>query len=68
MRRARLTGILVSTLMATAVAGPSASSAPAALQPVDLELVLATDNSQSVDRTEARLQREGVAADMYYRH
>ena|SRR5215471_16266350 len=62
MRRARLTGILVSTLMATAVAGPSASSAPAALQPVDLELVLATDNSQSVDRTEARLQREGVAA------
>lgn len=29
---------------------------------VDLELVIATDVSQSIDRQEARLQREGVAA------
>jgi len=29
---------------------------------VDLELVLATDNSQSIDRSEALLQRQGVAA------
>ena len=50
------------------LAAPSVSSAPArpqaapALQSVDLELVLATDNSQSIDRSEALLQRQGVAA------
>jgi hypothetical protein len=37
-------------------------SAPATPQAVDLELVLATDNSQSIDPSEARLQRQGVAA------
>ena len=37
-------------------------SAPAGPQAVDLELVLAADNSQSIDPSEARLQREGVAA------
>jgi hypothetical protein len=37
-------------------------SAPAPVQAVDLELVLATDNSQSIDPSEAQLQRQGVAA------
>jgi hypothetical protein len=49
-------------LLAAAVAAPLASSAPAAPQSVDLELVLATDNSQSIDRSEALLQRQGIAA------
>lgn len=34
----------------------------AAAEPVDLELVIATDVSYSIDIEEARLQREGVAA------
>jgi hypothetical protein len=54
--------VIGSALVATAIAAPLASSAPAAPQSVDLELVLAADNSQSIDREEARLQREGVAA------
>src|SRR5262252_5114915 len=62
MRKAGHAGVIVSTLLATAIAAPLASPAPPAMQAVDLELVLATDNSQSVDRSEARLQREGVAA------
>ena len=33
-----------------------------AAERVDLELVLATDTSRSIDESEARLQREGVAA------
>lgn len=33
-----------------------------AAEPVDLELVIATDVSRSIDEGEARLQREGVAA------
>lgn len=33
-----------------------------ATERVDLELVLATDTSRSIDESEARLQREGVAA------
>ena len=36
--------------------------APAFAEAVDLELVLATDNSQSIDSAEAALQRQGVAA------
>jgi hypothetical protein len=47
-------------LAATAPARP-APTAPAARQPVDLELVLATDTSGSIDWNEARLQRQGVA-------
>jgi hypothetical protein len=43
-------------------AAPVSSPAPASLQAVDLELVLATDNSQSIDPSEAQLQRQGVAA------
>ena len=49
-------------MFATAIAAPLASSAPAPPQAVDLELVLATDNSQSIDRSEALLQRQGIAA------
>jgi hypothetical protein len=37
-------------------------SAPAFAEAVDLELVLATDTSQSIDSAEAALQRQGVAA------
>jgi hypothetical protein len=49
-------------LCGLATAAPIVRSAPAGPQAVDLELVLATDNSQSVDPSEARLQRQGVAA------
>ena len=49
-------------LISVVIAAPLASSAPATPQTVDLELVLATDNSQSIDRSEALLQRQGVAA------
>jgi hypothetical protein len=44
-----------------AVIAPCGPSARAATVPVDLELVLATDVSYSIDSEEARLQREGVA-------
>ncbi len=37
-------------------------AAPLRAEPVDLELVLATDVSRSIDVMEARLQREGIAA------
>jgi hypothetical protein len=57
------------TIIAAALTAPLALSAPAPQTPalaakvqVDLELVLATDNSQSIDRSEALLQRQGVAA------
>lgn len=60
MRMGRLTRLFV---LALALAAPSSVwPAPAPPQNVDLELVLATDNSQSVDPSEARLQRQGVAA------
>jgi hypothetical protein len=49
-------------LAASLLAAPHATPAPAGPQAVDLELVLAADNSQSVDDSEAQLQREGVAA------
>jgi len=45
-----------------AVAGLSAPSSGIALEPVDLELVLAADGSGSIDDEELRLQREGYAA------
>ena len=54
--------LAATALIAAAIAAPLASSAPAAPQAVDLELVLAADNSQSIDRSEALLQRQGVAA------
>jgi len=62
MRTGRFASVIGSALLATAIAAPLASSAPASAPTVDLELVLATDNSQSIDRGEAQLQRAGVAA------
>ena len=52
----------IAALFCTALAAPVAMSAPAGRQAVDLELVLASDNSQSIDPSEAALQRRGVAA------
>ena len=49
-------------LLCFAAAAAIVRAAPATPQAVDLELVLATDNSQSIDPSEARLQRQGVAA------
>lgn len=48
-----LSGPLSATMMAPAPAS--------AVEAVDLELVIATDVSRSIDQEEARLQREGVA-------
>lgn len=44
-----------------AVFGFALFATPVAAEPVDLELVIATDVSRSVNSEEARLQREGVA-------
>lgn len=62
MRADGLAQVIGVALVAAMFAAPLASSAPATPQTVDLELVLATDNSQSIDRSEALLQRQGVAA------
>jgi sulfur transfer complex TusBCD TusB component (DsrH family) len=42
------------------VAGPVFAAAPP--EPVDIELVIATDVSPSIDRMEAKLQRDGIVA------
>ena len=44
------------------LAGPAFAAAARAAESVDLELVIATDVSRSIDHQEALLQREGVAA------
>ena len=62
MRVKHLAASLGLALFCATFAVPMVRSAPAAPQTVDLELVLATDNSQSVDPSEAQLQRQGVAA------
>jgi hypothetical protein len=49
-------------LVAMCLAPLAALPAPATPEPVDLELVIASDNSQSIDPTEAALERQGVAA------
>ena len=49
-------------LVAGVLAGPAFAAAARAAEPVDLELVIATDVSRSIDHQEALLQREGVAA------
>ena len=55
--------VRVPHLMALLLLAPFvAHAAPVALTPVDLELVIASDNSQSIDPTEAALERQGVAA------
>lgn len=45
-----------------ALVAVSFAAAAMAAQPVDLELVITTDVSRSIDPQEARLQREGIAA------
>lgn len=58
-----LTKVLISGgLVALAVAGNCGRASAAARQAVDLELVIATDVSPSIDQAEARLQREGIAS------
>ena len=47
---------------AAAAQPPARAAAPVRPQPVDLELVLMTDASGSIDQEEAVLQRQGVAA------
>ena len=51
---------MVAAVLAALV--PSAAEPAVAGEPVDLELVIATDVSRSIDHQEALLQREGVAA------
>ena len=57
LRRGACLAVVVGALAAPAFAG-----AARAAEPVDLELVIATDVSRSIDHQEALLQREGVAA------
>lgn len=52
----RVSGFVHVVIVAAALAIPAKAA-----EPVDLELVIATDVSFSIDREEARLQREGVA-------
>lgn len=56
----RVPGPIRAALVAVLVLGSVAETDAA--EPVDLELVIATDVSYSIDREEARLQREGVAS------
>ena len=53
----RIFGAAFGTLLMSAYAAPVSA---AALEPVDLELVIATDVSPSIDESEAHLQREGI--------
>src|SRR5688572_25120084 len=69
--RNRLTAALIAAALCVASAAAAApapaagAQAPAAATgpsgPVDLELVIATDTSPSIDTAEARLQRQGIA-------
>lgn len=52
---------LMARLLIATVCFAAAPPEVRAGEPVDLELVIATDVSYSIDREEARLQREGVA-------
>jgi hypothetical protein len=56
------TQLAIAGLFGLALAAPPALPATPPREVVDLELVLATDNSQSIDPSEAALQRRGVAA------
>ena len=55
-------GAGLSLIGSALVASAFASSATAAVQAVDLELVISTDVSRSIDQEEALLQRQGIAA------
>lgn len=52
-------GLLLLAASAASAAAPAAPTAP--MERVDLELVIATDTSPSIDTAEARLQRQGIA-------
>ena len=55
--------VAMAALSCVVLSAPAALPVPApAREAVDLELVLAADNSQSIDPSEAALQRGGVAA------
>jgi hypothetical protein len=57
-------GTLLTAPAAAAAAAPAPAPPAAAVGPsgpVDLELVIATDTSPSIDTAEARLQRQGIA-------
>lgn len=56
---ARAVAVLAALPVAAAVAAGIACNAARADTPVDLELILAIDVSRSIDREEARLQRQG---------
>ena len=60
MMRARHGHILSAALLAATFA-PPAAAAPVPMEAVDVELVIATDVSPSIDPQEAQLQREGIA-------
>lgn len=63
MRRRKLLGRFISTLVCGGALVVAAWMGPArAIEYVDLELVIATDVSYSIDEEEAALQREGIAA------
>src|SRR5687767_3281792 len=57
-----ITALLLSAAPAAAAAAAPGPQPLARRQPVDLELVIMTDASGSIDRQEAMLQRQGVAA------
>ena len=62
-------GWMIATLLGGAILGLAPWPSPAAAtEPVDLELVIATDVSQSIDDEEALLQREGIAAAFRSKH
>jgi hypothetical protein len=57
-----LIALAILALPSSALAAAPAAPAPQGPSgPVDLELVIATDTSPSIDATEARLQRQGIA-------
>ena len=61
-RMAKSLGAMISALVIGAVLGVPAPPSASAVEYVDLELVIATDVSQSIDQDEALMQREGIAA------
>src|SRR6185295_1445269 len=60
MMRARHRHIFSAALLAVIFA-PPVVAAPVPMEAVDVELVIATDVSPSIDPQEAQLQREGIA-------
>ena len=57
-----MSGFVMSGLFGAILASMIPAMPAAATEPVDLELVIATDVSRSIDEDEAQLQRRGIAA------